>query len=1562
LETNTSVQVEGEMMSREEELALLGALLLVFTLGWYLWARSVVGRVAAKPAGRLAGDEESAPLAQPLLEDGAAKTLVKSRVPLALRQLVFYVAVAYYTIGVTVYAVRRVKGHGPSDENYARIVRCAADLARGASWLVAIRADAAEYRTSARTRHTVLMAAFVLISAAAALREARLGKRLRLEAPSVWALAAHAVYLAVAVHAATTTHLVLREATDDAPATPEERAVELHQIVGFTWLDCIFVAKRAQGPEDKLDESDLPDLLSNDRTDRTFPALDALVDQMRRDLARDAAAGKKRSKTLALFKQLAMLTRGHFVCAGIFRLFYVFTGYLQPLALYIILKKFGQDSSLGWAAVGMLFFGPIANSGLDNMQMFVQRRVATRCRGALMMLLYAKGVRLDMSAGAGRVGEVVSLMSADINNVLNSMAYAHWVWAPVLQLAITLTALFWLVGYAACGALAVMFLNSVANGRIFKRLTKYNKEFLSARSKRMEIITELLQGARIIKMLAFEKGIAGSVAERREIELGVLKKLLDCFVWIFTLINSTPPLMGLATFMILAAAIGHRFDAAEGFTALTLLDNLRFVLLQAPASINYIITGWASLERIEEFLEAPETDDPPKSNELLPGSISVVHADFKWGPPPSSGARDETADDENGVKPLDVAEVKDGDIDALESARLSSVTSHGAVVMTLSDINIEVSPGKLCLVCGITGGGKSSLLSALLGEIRRLNGSIRVCGSTAYSPQSAWCQNATIRENICFGSPFDEERFMRCVDACALGADLDSLPAGDATEVGERGVTLSGGQQQRVALARAIYHDADVYILDDPLSAVDAHVGEHLFQRVVKDTLLKKGKTVILATHQISVALESADHVIILSAEGTIAAQGTLPEIQKTQRGKDLFAELMQGESAKKEKKEKSNKGKDKKEETAKDKDAAQKSKPGHQLVRDEERKAGAPAFKLFTLYIASAGPLFIFGSLLFIAQQPIKYVQSAALTSWISRMSKGGQPLSMPAFIYCGWTAIFVFVSLIAIVAQNLGSLRASRVLHERLAWQVLRCPISWYDRSPVGRIQNRFSTDIQSIDRNVSNAVTFCIRGAVSPLVSLYAIGVSVWWLILCFVPMLFAAWRVAQSYLSVARDLKRIDSTTKSPVYATFNESLTGLSTLRAFDGAIDRFKFKFQGLVDRTNSAELHLFATNFWLSVRLNTLGAFVTGLTAVVLYSTASEGSGLSAPRAGLVLSYAISFTSAMIMLLRTYADLEISLNAVERVHEYLALDKEDELEKNGDQPRWLVDTPGEVRYEQVTLRYPSQPEPALKSLSLVVSPGESLGVCGRTGAGKSTALQSLLRLYPIESGRIVIDDIDIASVGLRTLRGRIAIVPQEPTLFAGTIRHNLDMFGERTDEELLDALASSRGSGVSKSQSHNSLANASSHNSLMSLGSEPEETVAELSLDFELHEFGTNLSVGERQLVCLARAIARQSRLVLLDEATANVDQRTDRRVQEILRSGSLSHATRITIAHRLNTIVYCDRVCVLSLGELKELASPAELLSDNKSMFYAMCDTQGNVEGLKATALKAARDRDGR
>jgi len=1526
----------AQTLTRSGEAAscLIGAALVFFAGGWLAYAHASARRLLQRkrPAySRVEFDGAEENLVPDVERDECGEGWVKSRAGLYLRQLFFYVAAMYYLMGAVVAAVRCGQHADDANETVAKAALVAASqLLRCCAWAIAATADGAEYKALQRRRHSPLIFVFVCGAAAAALRDVpwaliiagdleRLAGR-----ASFWALLAHAPLLLSC--AAARKHLMV--AANESPS-PEELSCGLYEVVSFNWLNDLFVRKRAHGSGDKLGEKDLPPLMRGDRVEHSWPALEeAVFKSAASTYGREAysetgaptrarAATSDRARTVALFCHLAWLAPAHFIGSGVCRLFYVASAYAQPLGLYAILRKFGTQDAIGWAACGALFFGPVAQACLDTAQNYLQRRVATRCRGALMMLLYTKGSRLDMSAdGVGRVGEVVALMSADIQNVLTAVANFHWTWGPLLQLAVTLAGLFYLVGIAAVGALGVMFVLGTLNGRIFKEMAKHTKAFLKARSSRMELITEALQGSRIIKMLAFEKGIAASIAKRRAVDLAILRRLLKCFTGIFTVINATPPLMGMATFLVLAAALGKPFDAATGFTVLTLLDNLRVVLAQVPSNVNNIATGYFSLQRIEAFLDAPEVDARALKKDdddgLQKGAIAITKSDFIWG----------------GLK----TKSDDGAVESPLLGDDEEKSGEGRKLLTLRGIDLHVAPGQLCVVVGITGGGKSSLLAAILGEIVQVRGSAKVRGSLAYCAQQSWCQNATLRHNITFGRAYEEKKYLDVVEACALTDDLAQFPAGDLTEVGERGISLSGGQQQRIQLARALYQDADVYVLDDPLSAVDVHVGEHLYTRVILERLVRKGKTVVLATHQVSLGLSAADLVVVVAADGTIAAQGEPAALRTTQRGKALFAELEDKAAA-------AAGGQvvavaKKQAEAPKHKDESSRLAAGR-LVGAEERKAGAPAIKVFGLYLGSAGFWFGLGCLLFVVAPPFKYLQSNALTDWIAGMEKGEAPVGRAMFVYVAWTAFFVLDLFLAMVASNWGVIKASKALHERLSWAVLRSKTSWYDRSPVGRIQNRFSTDIQAVDRQVGNSVTFVIRGAVQPLVSLFAIGAHVPLLLPCFFPVLYISYKVCIAYLRVARDLKRIDSTTKSPVFSCFNESLNGLATLRAFDGAVTCFSAKFSMLVDRTNSAELHLNAVNFWLSIRLNALGAVVQGLTTVVLYSSAA----LSPPQAGLVLTYAVGFTGAMIMLLRTYTDLELALNAVERILEYLENPSEPPLDLQTDDAKWLVTTPGEVRFENVTMRYSTQASPALKSLSVTFDAGKSFGICGRTGAGKSTLLQCLLRLYPIEAGRVLIDGIDIATVGLRALRGKIAIVPQDPTIFAGTVRYNLDMFDERSDADLVFALEQSRGGAT------NADANGAAN-----------EAVAELALDFVCSEFGGNLSLGERQLLCLARAIARKSRLVLMDEATANVDQTTDARIQDLLRCGPLSTATRITIAHRLGTIVHCDRVLVLAQGGLAEDDSPAKLLADPQSHFYQMCDAGGNLPAFQ----QALRDAD--
>ena len=574
---------------REHVLLVLSAATFAFAVAWCAWARRRGLRGASAKGAVLTSGEGLETLEAPLLgEDEARRCFVVGRGPLALRQLLFYVVACYYLVGGVVYGVRLANSRGlGSAKGSARLWRLGADLVRCAAWIVASRGDAAEHKSSDGRRPSGCVLVFVLCSGVAAAREARLGgAKFRLAAPSLWALVFHGVALCVAAYACGTKPAGTWR---DAPPSPEESAVELHEILFFRWLDGVFAAKKRLKGEN-LGLGDLPRQVEGDLVGTTWPRLARSL----RDEPRAREGPRSAARTLRLFAVLCGLCRAQFGLAGLCRFLYVLTNYCQPVGMYLILKRFGGNDALGWTAVGLLFFGPVVNCYLDAMQMFLQRRVATRCRGALMVLIYDKAARIDMAAagavppkagakkdskkaGGGKVGEVVGLMSADIQNVLTAISYFHWTWGPVLQLCLTLAALFWLVDLAAFGALVVIVVNSFVNSRLFKFLAEGNRGFLSARNHRLELVTEMLQGSRVVKMLSYETGLFEAIKARRDAELGKLKGILDIMVYVFTLINSTPPIMGVATFVFLAAVLGKRVDAATGFTALTLLDNLRFV-------------------------------------------------------------------------------------------------------------------------------------------------------------------------------------------------------------------------------------------------------------------------------------------------------------------------------------------------------------------------------------------------------------------------------------------------------------------------------------------------------------------------------------------------------------------------------------------------------------------------------------------------------------------------------------------------------------------------------------------------------------------------------------------------------------------------------------------------------------------------------------------------------------------------------------------------------------------------------------------------------------------------
>ncbi|XP_042486021.1 ABC transporter C family member 2-like [Macadamia integrifolia] len=869
---------------------------------------------------------------------------------------------------------------------------------------------------------------------------------------------------------------------------------------------------------------------------------------------------------------------------------------------------------------------------------------------------------------------------------------------------------------------------------------------------------------------------------------------------------------------------------------------------------------------------------------------------------------------------------------------------------TLSNINLDIPVGSLVAVVGSTGEGKTSLISAMLGELPPVSDATAVIrGTVAYVSQISWIFNATVRDNILFGSVFEKARYEKAIEVSALQHDLDLLPGGDLTEIGERGVNISGGQKQRVSLARAVYSNSDVYIFDDPLSALDAHVARQVFDKCIKDEL--RGKTRVLVTNQ----LHFLPHVdrILLVHEGMVKEEGTFEEL--TNNGL-LFQNLMENAGKMEENVEESVEEK----EEAKDNDekisepaangkmngmlkiesGTNKRKEGKSvLIKKEERETGVVSWNVLTRYKNALGGAWVVMILFFcyVSAEALRVSSSTWLSIWTDQSSSNRYGSGFYTLVYALLSFGLVLVTLANSYWLITSSLYAAKRLHDAMLHSILRAPMVFFQTNPIGRIINRFAKDLGDIDRNVAVFGNMFL-GQVSQLLSTFVLigivsTISLWGIL----PLLVLFYAAYLYYQSTSREVKRLDSITRSPVYAQFGEALNGLPTIRAYK-AYDRMANINGKSMDNNVRFTLVNMSSNRWLGIRLETLGGLMIWFTATfaVMQNQRAENQVAFASTMGLLLSYALNITNLLTAVLRLASLAENSFNSVERVGTYIELPPEGPaiIESNRPPPGWP--SSGTIKFEDVVLRYRPELPPVLHGLSFMISPSEKVGIVGRTGAGKSSMLNALFRIVELERGRIMIDDCDIANFGLTDLRKVLGIIPQAPVLFSGTVRFNLDPFTEHNDADLWEALERAHLKDVIRRNS--------------------------LGLDTEVSEAGENFSVGQRQLLSLARALLRRSKILVLDEATAAVDVRTDALIQKTIRD-EFKSCTMLVIAHRLNTIIDCDRVLLLDAGQVLEFDSPEHLLLNEGSAFSKMVQSTGaaNAQYLRGLVLGEGENRSG-
>jgi len=1147
-------------------------------------------------------------------------------------------------------------------------------------------------------------------------------------------------------------------------------------------------------------------------------------------------------------------------------------------------------------------------------------------------------------------GEIVNLMSVDAQRMQDLMSYFAMLISAPYQMALSLYFLWVQIGPAVFAGVAVMVLIVPLTGLVAAKSRKLQKGLMTIKDERIKVTNEVLAGIKILKLYAWERPFGQKIDGIRERELVALWKymlwsLMSRFLW-----TVVPILVAVAAFSAYTLT-GGELTPAKAFTALALFNILRFPLAMFPMMVSYTVEASLSVARLRNFLVTPEVLRLPAiTGPPLTGS-GIVDLDDNNG----GGGRQATSSADGGRRP------------SLERKNSYFQVHPGVTLVEADDaelrwpdgtplveaVNLRIKSGELCTVVGQTGSGKSGLLYSFIGDLVPTYGRIKTRGHIAYVAQTAWIQNGTMRENILFGAPYNAHWYRSVLHACALLPDLHQLAAGDATEIGEKGINLSGGQKQRVALARAVYNNADVYLLDDCLSAVDSQVAAHIFEHCIRGLLAPKA--VVLVTHNMHV-LPFADTVVLL--ERREPARSPVPPmgagnghhaINGNGNGYDLhddeevtnmgsfvafcggfqgfldsghpFAALVDSAAiatAAGDATTESDAGGDgvavggdsAATLGAEDEDAIAKGEreAAGKLIEQEGVAVGKVGGEVYYEYMLAAGG-FWFCSLI-----PLGLVvyQSFLIGTnyWLSYWSDHSDTVdnAVGLGIYSALSAGGALSTLLTLLIVTITGVAAARVFHRNLIAAMMRAPMAFFDTTPLGRILNRFSKDTYTIDEQLMSAIYSWMSCLAAVFGIVVVISFATPFFLLCLLPLGAFYIYTQNYYIPTSRELKRLDGISRSPVFSAFGEVLEGVSTIRAFR-AEDRFISDEYRKLDRNLQAYYLYVASNRWLAMRLEFVGTCIVTFAAMLAVIGRHD---LPAGLAALSVSYALNVTQSLNWMVRMTSDRESYIVSVERVKEYTEVEPEAPAETQAHllpPPSWPF--AGRLTISNLELRYRPGLPLVLRGLTVDITPGQRVGIVGRTGAGKSSMLIALLRLVEADGGSIKLDGVELRDLGLDDVRGRVSIIPQDPVLFTGSVRSNLDPFGRASDEAVWSAL---------------DRAHLGDHIRLLPGG-----------LSAEVEEGGRNFSLGERQMLCFARALIRRSKLLLLDEATSAVDPGTDALIQRTLRE-EFTEATILTIAHRIDTILDYDRILVMSAGQILEDGPANELLQNPNGEFYAI------------------------
>ncbi|XP_074811024.1 ATP-binding cassette sub-family C member 8 isoform X8 [Natator depressus] len=1196
----------------------------------------------------------------------------------------------------------------------------------------------------------------------------------------------------------------------------------------------------------------------------------------------------------------------------------------------------------------LLFFALLLQRTILQASYYVAIETGINLRGAIQTKIYNKIMQLstsNMSMGEMTAGQICNLVAIDTNQLMWFFFLCPNLWAMPVQIIVGVLLLYYLLGISALIGAVVIIVLAPVQYFVATKLSQAQRSTLEYSNERLKKTNEMLRGIKLLKLYAWEHIFHSSVEETRQKEMTSLKAFaLYTSVSIF--MNAAIPIAAvLITFVVHAHLTGNAdFSPSVAFASLSLFHILVTPLFLLSSVVRSTVKALVSVQKLSEFLSSEEIgEEHDKCSESRNADNHskyqvITNGFFTWTPEGSAA---------------------------------------------LSNIDIRIPQGQLTMIVGQVGCGKSSLLLATLGEMQKTSGNVfwnssipdsetgedvspeketavdmevRKRGSVAYASQKPWLLNATVEENITFESPFNKQRYKAVIDACSLQPDIDILPHGDQTQIGERGINLSGGQRQRISVARALYQQTNVVFLDDPFSALDIHLSDHLMQEGILKMLREDKRTIILVTHKLQY-LPHADWIIAMK-DGTIQREGTLKDIQKSES--ELFEHwktLMNRQDQELEKEtiierktvlERKNLRRtrysreallkddeeDEEEITESDDDDDNLSSVLHQRAKMPWRACGK--------YLSSAGILLL---PLLILSQFLKHTVMVAIDYWLAKWTSDVISAKSDLeqkncsvcqeFNHSRYSRMFsilcclgIILCLVTSIAVEWTGLKVAKKLHYCLLNKIILAPMRFFETTPLGSILNRFSADCNTIDQHIPATLECLSRSTLLCVSALAVISYVTPMFLIALLPLAIICYFIQKYFRVASRDLQQLDDSTQLPLLCHFSETMEGLTTIRAFryEG---RFRQKLLEYTDSNNIASLFLTAANRWLEVRMEYIGACVV-LIAAVTSITNSLYNQLSSGLVGLGLTYALMVSNYLNWMVRNLADMEIQLGAVKRINGLLKTEAEnyEGLLSPSQIPQNWPDR-GEIQIQNLSVRYDSNLKPVLKHVSAHISPGQKIGICGRTGSGKSSFSLAFFRMVDTFEGRIIIDGIDIAKLPLQTLRSRLSIILQDPILFSGTIRFNLDPEKKCTDSMLWEALEIAQLKHVVKALPG--------------------------GLDAIVTEGGENFSQGQRQLFCLARAFVRKTSIFIMDEATASIDMATENILQKVVMT-AFADRTVVTIAakfnrgvtplssmeivhaylrHRVHTILNADLVIVMKRGVILEYDKPEVLLEQEESVF---------------------------